>query len=70
LYIDEGFTFHLWHGGVTELVGELIVSGAADQWPEIQEDRKRSMTVPGPRALIFVALAATVSTVLDVLEAT
>jgi hypothetical protein len=43
LYVDEEFKFHLWHGGVTELVSVPIVSGAADQWPENPEDGKRSM---------------------------
>jgi hypothetical protein len=48
LYVDEGFKSHLWHGGITELVGVPIVSGAAAQWPENPEDGKRSMMVhPG-----------------------
>ena len=44
-YVDEEFKSHLWHDGVTELVSVPIVSGAADRWPEDQEDGKRSMMV-------------------------
>jgi hypothetical protein len=48
LYVDEEFKFHLWHGGVAELVSVPIVSGAADRWREDQEEGKRSMMVhPG-----------------------
>ena len=45
LYADKEFKFHLWCGGVTELVRVPIVSGAADQWPENPEDGKCSMMV-------------------------